>query len=213
MPPIRVKICGLTRADELAACIDAGAAYIGFNFFQKSPRYVTPKAARDLALDVPPGVAKVALVVDAEDAVLDAILDATPIDILQFHGSESPEEVTRLRARYGLPVMKALGIASADDLPAIDAYAQVSDQLLIDAKPPKDAVLPGGNGIAFDWRLIASRRWACPWMLAGGLTPDNVAEAIALTGATQIDVSSGVESTPGRKDADLVRAFITAANR
>lgn len=211
MSSIRVKICGLTRAEDLSAAIDAGATYVGFNFFPRSPRYVTPEAARALAFDVPPGIAKVALVVDASEAELDAILARTPIDMIQFHGSETPEEVARLRARHGLPVMKALGIATADDLPAIDAFSPVCDQLLIDAKPPKDAVLPGGNGVAFDWRLIAARRWSRPWMLAGGLTPGNVAQAIALTGAAQVDVSSGVESAPGVKDPALMRAFISAA--
>ena len=213
MSNIRVKICGLTRVGDLAAAVDAGATYVGFNFFAKSPRYVSSDAARALAIEVPPGVAKVALVVDATEAELDAILDQTPIDMLQFHGSETPEDLARLRARYGLPVMKALGIASEQDLPAIDAFSAVCDQLLIDAKPPKDAVLPGGNGVAFDWRLIAARRWSLPWMLAGGLTPDNVAQAIALTGAAQVDVSSGVESAPGAKDSALMRAFISAANQ
>lgn len=211
MSSIRVKICGLTRAEDLSAAIDAGATYVGFNFFPRSPRYVTPEAARALAFDVPPGIAKVALVVDASEAELDAILARTPIDMIQFHGSETPEDVARLRARHGLPVMKALGIATDDDLPAIDAFSPVCDQLLIDAKPPKDAVLPGGNGVAFDWRLIAARRWSRPWMLAGGLTPGNVAQAIALTGAAQVDVSSGVESAPGVKDPALMRAFISAA--
>ena len=213
MSNTRAKICGLSRHDDLAAAIEAGATYIGFNFFPRSPRYVTPESARALAIEVPPGVAKVALVVDANDVELDAILETTPIDMLQFHGSETPEYIARMRGRYGLPVMKALGIAHSDDLPAIDAFAPVCDQLLIDAKPPKDAVLPGGNGVTFDWRLIASRRWSCPWMLAGGLTPDNVGQAIALTGAAQVDVSSGVESAPGIKDPDLMRAFISAATR
>jgi phosphoribosylanthranilate isomerase len=131
--------------------------------------------------------------------------------MLQLHGAESPERVTAVKARYGLPVMKALGVADAGDLPKIDVYAQVADQLLIDAKPPKDASLPGGNGLAFDWRLIAGRRWSVPWMLAGGLTPANVAQAMALTGARQVDVSSGVEASPGIKDADLINAFVNAA--
>ena len=129
-----------------------------------------------------------------------------------MHGAETPERVAEVKARYGLPVMKAIGIAGAEDLPKIDAYAAVADQLLIDAKPPKDGDLPGGNGLAFDWRLLADRKyWTVPWMLAGGLTPENVAEAIALTGATQVDVSSGVESAPGVKDAALISAFCKAA--
>ncbi|MEX0301720.1 MAG: phosphoribosylanthranilate isomerase, partial [Leisingera sp.] len=154
----------------------------------------------------------VALVVNATDAELDAITGAVPLDMLQLHGKESPERVAEVRARYGLPVMKAVGIADASDLPQIALYEQVADQLLIDAKPPKEAELPGGNGLAFDWRLLAGRKyWQKPWMLAGGLTPDNVAEAIRMTGARQVDVSSGVESAPGVKDTALIESFTKAA--
>jgi phosphoribosylanthranilate isomerase len=166
-----------------------------------------------LAADVPPGVAKVALVVDADDATLDEIVAKVPLDMLQLHGSESPARVAEIRARYGLPVMKAVGIAEEADLPRLADYGRVADQLLVDAKPPKGAELPGGNAIAFDWRLIANRRWPVPWMLAGGLTPENVALAIRMTGAKQVDVSSGVERAPGVKDADLIRAFIEAARK
>ena len=151
-----------------------------------------------------------ALVVNADDAQLDALLAQVPVDILQLHGSESLARVTALKARYGLPVMKAVGVAGPDDLAALDAYAQVADLLLVDAKPPKGADLPGGNGLSFDWRLIAGRRWPVPWMLAGGLTPANVAQAVALTGAGQVDVSSGVETAPGVKDAALIAAFCAA---
>jgi len=210
MSNIRVKICGLSEPAHVQAAAEVGAAYVGFVYFAKSPRNVTPEQARDLALAAPPGVAKVALVVNATDAELDAILGAAPIDILQLHGAEPPERVTELRARYGLPVMKAVGVADAGDLAALETYAQVADQLLVDAKPPKDADLPGGNGLSFDWRLVAGRRWAVPWMLAGGLTPQNVAEAVRLTGAQQVDVSSGVETSPGVKDVGLIRAFIKA---
>lgn len=209
-PGIRVKICGLTRPEDVTAVADAGAAYAGFVFFPKSPRNVSIETARELAVDVPVGVAKVALVVDANDALLDAITSAVPLDILQLHGHETPERVTEIRSRYGLPVMKAVGVADAEDVAALDLYADVADQILVDAKPPKNADLPGGNGVSFDWRLISARRWSVPWMLAGGLTPDNVAEAIALTGAKQVDVSSGVETSPGVKDAEAIRAFIQA---
>ncbi|GGL68904.1 phosphoribosylanthranilate isomerase [Wenxinia marina] len=208
---LKVKICGLTTPESVDAAVDAGAAYLGFNFFPRSPRAVTLDRARELALAVPDGVAKVALVVDADDAMLDALTDAVPVDILQLHGHETPERVAEVRARYGLPVMKVVGVASADDLPLIDAHARVADQLLIDAKAPKGAVLPGGNGVPFDWRLIAGRRWPLPWMLAGGLTSANVAEAARRTGARQVDVSSGVESATGVKDPALIRAFIEAA--
>ncbi|MEX5729835.1 phosphoribosylanthranilate isomerase [Rhodovulum iodosum] len=208
---IRVKICGITDAAARDAAVGAGASYVGFAFFPKSPRHLTHEAARALALGVPPGVAKVALVVNADDAALDALLAAVPIDMLQLHGAETPARVSEVKARTGLPVMKAVGLADEADLPALAEHAKVADQLLVDAKPPKGAELPGGNGLAFDWRLIAGRRWPVPWMLAGGLTPANVAEAIRLTGARQVDVSSGVETAPGVKDADRIAAFVAAA--
>lgn len=205
---IAIKFCGLTRPEDVSAAVAAGARYVGFVFFPKSPRHLTLEQARALALSVPPGVAKVALSVDADDVALTALLDHVPVDILQLHGHESPERVAEVRVRFGLPVMKALGIADASDLAQIDLYQGVADQLLIDAKPPKGADLPGGNGLAFDWRLLAGRKyWARPWMLAGGLTPDNVAEAVRLTGARQVDVSSGVEVTPGVKDAGRMADF------
>ncbi|GHE01920.1 N-(5'-phosphoribosyl)anthranilate isomerase [Defluviimonas sp. 20V17] len=209
----RVKICGLTRPEDVEACHAAGAAYVGLNFFARSPRYIAPRAARELALAAPVGLAKVALTVDATDPELDEILDHVPLDMLQLHGRESPARVAEVRARYGLPVMKAVGLSGAEDLAALGAYEDEADQILVDAKPPRGAQLPGGNGIAFDWRLIADRTWKRPWMLAGGLTPANVAQALRLTGARQVDVASGVESAPGVKDAGLIRAFVTAARR
>lgn len=208
---IRVKICGLATQEGVQAVADAGAAYVGFVFFPKSPRNVSIEQARELALSAPVGLAKVALVVDADNALLDAITNAVPLDMLQLHGHESPERVLEIKARYGLPVMKAVGIADASDVPDIDVYNAVADQILIDAKPPKNADLPGGNGLSFDWTLIAKRRWPKPWMLAGGLTPENVSEAIALTGATQVDVSSGVEMSVGIKDSAKISAFVAAA--
>ena len=208
---IRVKICGLTEARDVAAAVDAGAAYVGFVFFGKSPRHLDIETMRALTRDVPPGVAKVALTVNAGDTALDALCAAVPLDMLQLHGAETPERVAEIRARHGLPVMKAIGIADAGDLAQIDRFADAADQLLIDAKPPPGATRPGGNALAFDWRLIEGRDWPRPWLLAGGLTPGNVAEAIERTGARQIDVSSGVESAPGHKDPALVRAFIAAA--
>lgn len=208
---IRVKICGLRDAAHVAAAVEAGATYLGFVFHAKSPRHITPEQAAALVRDVPPGIARVALTVDADDAALDVITGAVPLDMLQLHGQETPERVRAVKARYGLPVMKAVGIAGPEDVAAIEVYGRVADQILVDAKAPTGAVLPGGNGIAFDWRLVARRYWPCPWMLAGGLTPANVAEAVRLTGARQVDVSSGVESAPGVKDATLIRAFIAAA--
>ena len=211
MADIRVKICGLRRLADVKAVAAAGAAYAGFVFFAKSPRHLTVAAARPLLLAVPEGLAKVALTVDADDATLDAILAALPLDMLQLHGAETPDRVAQVRARYGLPVMKAVGVAGEGDLAAVFEYSLVADQVLIDAKPPKGAAIPGGNGVAFDWRLLAGRRWLRPWMLAGGLTPENVAEAIRLTGARQVDVSSGVESAPGVKDAGRIAGFVAAA--
>lgn len=207
----RVKICGLTLAQDVQAAAAAGATYVGFVFFEKSPRHLSPDAARALAIEVPPGIAKVALVVDASNAALDTLTGTVPLDMLQLHGHETPARVAEIRARYGLPVMKAIGIADKSDLAQIDTYAEVADQLLIDAKPPRGADRPGGNAAAFDWSLIAGRDWPLPWLLAGGLTPDNVAEAVTRTGARQVDVSSGVEQAPGRKDQDRIRAFIAAA--
>ncbi len=211
MPDIRVKICGLKTPADVAAVAASGAAYAGFVFFAKSPRNLTIPAARELALAAPLGLAKVALVVDADDAFLDAITEAMPLDVLQLHGHQTPDRVAEIRARYRLPVMKAVGVADEGDLAAVFDYSLVADQILVDAKPPKNAVLPGGNGLSFDWRLVAQRRWLRPWMLAGGLTPDNVAEAIRLTNARQVDVSSGVESAPGVKDAGRISAFVKAA--
>lgn len=211
MTQIRVKICGLRTVADMAAVAAAGAGYAGLNFFPKSPRYVSLDQARTLAFAAPGGLCKVALVVDADDALLDAIVEGVPLDMLQLHGHESPDRVAEVRARYGLPVMKALGVADADDLPALMEYALVADQLLIDAKPPKGADMLGGNGLPFDWRLLVGRKWLKPWMLAGGLTSANVAEAVRLTGARQVDVSSGVESAPGVKDADRIAAFVAAA--
>ncbi|SFA86794.1 phosphoribosylanthranilate isomerase [Poseidonocella pacifica] len=210
---VRVKICGLRRPADVEAASHAGAAYCGFVFFEKSPRHVSVAQARELAISAPPGLAKVALVVNADDATLDEILNSVPLDMLQLHGTETPERVAEVRRRYGLPVMKAVGIATAADLPQLDAFGAVADQILVDAKPPAGADRPGGNALAFDWSLIAGRRWAVPWMLAGGLTPDNVALAVQKTGARQVDVSSGVESAPGIKDAAKIAAFVAAVGQ
>ena len=209
--PVSVKICGLATVDDVRACADAGANYMGLVFFEKSSRNITIPAARELALAAPLGLAKVALVVNPSDAQLDAITATVPLDMLQLHGRETPERVAEVKARYGLPVMKAVGIADGDDLPKLESYFGVADQILVDAKPPKGGELPGGNGLSFDWRLIAGRRWPCPWMLAGGLTPENVAEAVKMTGVKQVDVSSGVEDAPGQKNAELIQKFVQSS--
>lgn len=207
---VRVKVCGLTTEAQVEAAAAAGAAYLGLVFFARSPRAVAPAQARDLALAAPVGVAKVGLVVDASDAELDAILDVVPLDMIQLHGRETPERVAAVRARWGLPVIKALGLAAPADLDALSEHAAVADQLLLDAKAPPGSARPGGNGRSFDWSILAGRAPRSPWMLSGGLTPGNVAEAVRATGARQVDVSSGVESAPGLKDEKLVRAFLAA---
>ncbi|MFO1104913.1 MAG: phosphoribosylanthranilate isomerase [Amaricoccus sp.] len=208
---VRVKICGLRSRAEAAHAAACGATYGGLVFFPRSPRHLTLADARWVGDGMPEGLSRVALTVDADDATLDAVLDAVRIDMLQLHGRETPERVAELRQRYRVAVMKAVGVATESDLAVIGDYARVADQILIDARAPREADRPGGNGLAFDWRLIAGRRWTVPWMLAGGLTPDNIAEAIRLTGATQVDVSSGVELAPGYKDPAKVSAFVKAA--
>lgn len=164
-----------------------------------------------LAGHVPAGIARVGLFVDPDDGVLGETLRQVPLDIIQLHGSESPDRVAAIKALTGLPVMKAVGLSGPGDLPALTDYGLVADMLLVDAKPARQTDLPGGNGLSFDWRLLVGRKWLRPWMLAGGLTPQNVAEAIRLTGAPAVDVSSGVETEPGDKDMALIRAFIAAA--
>lgn len=210
MHRIRVKICGLTDPETAQAAASAGAAYIGLVFFSPSPRYVAPAQAARIAHALPPGVAKVGLFVNATIAEISAVLAQVPLDMLQLQGEETPETLVELRQVTGLPVMKAVGLATAADLVRLPEFEAVADQILVDAKAPKDAARPGGNGRRFDWSLVAGRRWARPWMLAGGLTPDTVARAVAQTGARQVDVSSGVETAPGCKDPAAIRAFLAA---
>jgi phosphoribosylanthranilate isomerase len=208
---MRVKICGIrTRADANAAA-EAGAAYVGLVFFPPSPRAVSIGDARWIAEGASSELTRVALTVDAGDELLDAIVAAVPVEMLQLHGIESPERVAQVRERYRLPVMKAVGLRSEDDLPALAEYQRAADQVLVDARAPEGAELPGGNGLSFDWRLLEGRRWRTPWVLAGGLSPENVAEAVRLTRAEQVDVSSGVESAPGEKDPARIAAFVAAA--
>lgn len=206
-----VKICGLTRVEDVGAAVDAGASYLGFVFFPGSKRAIDAEAAAALVAHAPVGVCPVGLFVNAGDDEIAAVLERTPLSMLQLHGAETPDRIRAVRARFGLPVMKAHGVAVADDVDALDALEAVADQLLVDAKPPKGAIATGGHGVAFDWSLLSGRRWRRPWMLAGGLTPENVAEAARRTGAGQVDVSSGVEAAPGIKDAAKMRAFVAAA--
>ncbi len=208
---VKVKICGLTTSDTVKAATAAETDYIGFVFFEKSPRYVTPQESTKLAEFVPETVIKVGLVVDADDALLDDIMSNGAIDMLQLQGKETPERVEKIKAKTGLPVMKAVGVFERSDLDVLGDYIGIADQLLIDAKPPKGAKLPGGNGLAFDWTILSEVTISAPWMLAGGLTADNVAQALSVTGAAQVDVSSAVEHKLGEKDPSKIRTFIENA--
>jgi phosphoribosylanthranilate isomerase len=209
---IDTKICGLASEAAVAAAVAGGAAYLGFNFYPPSPRSVSPERAAALCAAVPAGVRRVGLFVDATDEAIQAVLNAAPIDILQFHGQESPDRVAEARHRFGLPVMKAIAVAAPEDVLAASRYEDAADMLLFDAKPPRRAgALPGGNGLAFDWQLIAGHRSRRPWMLSGGLTAALLAEAVRISGATAVDVSSGVERRPGDKDPDKIREFLAIA--
>ncbi len=207
---VSVKICGLKTADTVDAALRGGADHIGFIFFAKSPRNIAPGDAAVLRERTRGRAAAVAVTVNADDATLDAIVGSVDPDMLQLHGAESPQRVTEVRNRYGRPVMKALAIREAKDLQAIESYRGVADRFLFDAKPPAGSELPGGNGIAFDWRLMAGLDPAIAYMLSGGLNAGNVATAIELTGTRAIDASSGVERAPGVKDPVLIDAFLKA---
>jgi len=208
---VEVKICGITDEEAMDAAIEAGADYVGLVFYPPSPRAVTAERAAELVEFTPAEVAKVGLFVDPDDATLDRVLTRVRLDLLQLHGGETPERIEAIRLEYGLPVMKVIAVALAGDLAAAEPFLAVTDRLLFDAKPPKGATLPGGNAVSFDWTILKGRKWGVPWMLAGGLTPANVAEAVRISGAMAVDVSSGVETAPGVKDAAKIRAFIAAA--
>lgn len=206
---VKVKICGVRSPAVIEAAAEAGADYVGLVIFPKSPRHVEVEEARVLAAIAKGRLGTVAVLVDADDALIDEVVERVRPDLLQLHGTESPERVAAIKARSGLPVMKAVAIAEAADVAKADAYAGSADTVLFDAKAGAGAALPGGNGVAFDWRALASAK--APFALSGGLTPDTVDEAIMLTGAFLVDVSSGVERAPGEKDLALVRRFIQAA--
>jgi phosphoribosylanthranilate isomerase len=208
-----VKICGLSTVATLDAALEAGADMVGFVFFSKSPRHIDWATARTLGRQARGHAKIVALSVDADDDTLKRIVDALSPDLLQLHGSETPARVKEIGELFVRPTMKAIGVATREDLAAAKAYEGVADVLLIDAKPPKDAVLPGGNGRPFDWRLTQDFHAPLPWLLSGGLEPDNVEAAIALSGARGVDVSSGVERAPGVKDPAKIKAFVAAARR
>ncbi|MDX1737742.1 MAG: phosphoribosylanthranilate isomerase [Alphaproteobacteria bacterium] len=203
-----VKICGLKAPETIEAAVQAGVDHIGLVFFEKSPRNLRVDEAAMLAARLPAQVNIVGLFVNPEDGFIDQVLEAVPLDILQLHGAEPVERIQQLRQRTGREIMKAIGIRDQDDLTKAREYEPVVDRLLFDAKPPKDAPLPGGNALAFDWTLLEKQSWEKPWMLAGGLTADNVETAIRLTGAPCVDTSSGVEDSPGIKNSQKIQEFI-----
>jgi phosphoribosylanthranilate isomerase len=206
-----IKICGLKKPEALDVALESGADMVGFVFFAPSPRNLALETARLLGERVKSRAGKVALIVDADDQTLDAIVEALKPDLLQLHGSESPERVAAVRARFGLPVMKALPIADRKDLARIDLYKKIADRILFDARAPQDATRPGGLGQPFDWSLLRGIDPGTPFLLSGGLNAGNVAEALRITRAGGVDVSSGVEHAPGEKDPDKIRAFIRSA--
>lgn len=208
--PLDIKICGLKTPETIAAALDGGASHIGFIFFAKSPRYVEPELAGRLREAARGRAQAVAVAVDADDAVLDRIVSETKPDLLQLHGKETPERVAEVKARYGLSVMKALSVSAAADLDQIAPYLGIADRFLFDAKPPKGSELPGGNGVSFDWRLLQRLDGSADYMLSGGLSAQNIGEALALADPPGIDISSGVESAPGVKDISLIDAFFRA---
>lgn len=208
---IDTKICGVRHPDAVDAAVAGGARYIGLVFFDRSPRHVGVDLAKQLARRVPTGARVVGLFVEPDDTFLDHVVSQVPLDLIQLHGDEQPGRVREIRDAFSIPVMKAIRVSGPEDLDAAVAYEAVADRLLFDAKPPANvAALPGGNGIAFDWSLLAGRTWRRPWMLSGGLDVGNVAAAVAATAAPALDVSSGVESRPGVKDPDRIAAFLTA---
>jgi phosphoribosylanthranilate isomerase len=211
---VKVKICGIKTPEALQAALAARADFVGLNFYPPSPRSLAPKVAAGLAELARGRTSIVALIVDVDDATIERIVETVEPDMLQLHGSETPERAAEIVRRWGRPVIKAIKVENAGDAERALHFAGIAQFILFDAKAPKDlaGALPGGNGLAFDWRLIAAVKDRVPFMLSGGLTPDNVAAAIAATGATIVDVSSGVESAPGVKSPDLIRQFIAAAH-
>lgn len=209
--PLLVKICGLSTRETLDVALDAGADMVGFVFFPPSPRHLGLEIARELGKQAKGRATKVALTVDADDATLENIVETLRPDLFQLHGKETTARVRDIKARFGLPVMKVIAVETSADLAALPGYADVADRILFDARAPKGATRPGGLGTVFDWHLLENLDLRLPYMVSGGLTVDNVAEAVRVTGAGGVDVSSGVESAPGIKDPELIRNFIRAA--
>ncbi len=207
---IQAKICGINTAESMAAALDHGAAWVGLMFFPPSPRFVPMDQASTLAGQADGRASRVGVFVAPDDDLLREILEQVPLDAIQLHGKEPPARVAEIKAHFGLPVWKAVSIAEPGDVVNARRYFETADRLLFDAKPPKGSVLPGGNAVSFDWRLLAGTEWPLPWLLSGGLHAGNVADAVRLTGAQAVDVSSGVESAPGQKDPVRIRAFLDA---
>lgn len=207
---VRAKICGINSASAMDAAVAGGASHVGLVFYPPSPRALSPDAAAALSAHVPKNVKIVGLTVDADDATIAEILAAVPLNMLQLHGTEAPARVAEIKESFGCMVMKAIAISKASDASDADSYLSVADWLLFDAKPPTDMAraLPGGNALAFEWSWLAGQSWSLPWMLAGGIKASNVATAVTRSGATQVDVSSGVEDALGRKNPDKIRAFL-----
>jgi phosphoribosylanthranilate isomerase len=212
LPRITTKICGLTTADAVGAAVAGGAAWVGFVFFPKSPRDIAPEQAAALIADVPVHVGKVGVFVDPDDALVTHAV-AAGLTIIQLHGSETPERIATLKARFGVEVWKAIPVRTGADIMKGARYHGAADRLLYDAKPPTGADLPGGLGLRFDWRLLDGFAHPLPWLLSGGLDTDNLAEAVGVSGARALDISSGVERRPGVKDVDKIAAFLQAAGR
>lgn len=211
--PLFTKICGLTDAAAVRAAVEHGADMLGFVFYPPSPRNITASQAEELLRDVPSGIDRVGLFVDPETDFLDQILAKARLDLLQLHGDETPERCRAISIYFGLPIIKAIKVSTKADLKIARQYEDAVDWLMFDARPPVDGALPGGNGRAFDWSILKGAEFKRPWLLAGGLTPENLAEAVNQSGASAVDVSSGVESAPGRKDPAKIRAFLDAARR
>jgi phosphoribosylanthranilate isomerase len=212
MPGPAIKICGISTPQALEAAIRGRADHVGLNFYPPSPRYVAPARAAELAPQGAGQINRVGVFVDADDTAIGDALAAAGLDAIQLHGSETPERAAQVRARFGRPVWKVISVATTEDVAKAERYAGAADLILFDARTPK-GTLPGGMGLVFDWGLVAGWKGPLPWGLAGGLTPDNVAEAIRLTSAPLVDTSSGVESAPGRKDADRIAAFCASARQ
>lgn len=214
MTGVEAKICGLSTVEAVHSAAAAGARYVGFVFYEPSPRHVSPAQAAGLASGAA-AVEKVAVMVDPDDDLIADVTAQVGVDLLQLHGAEDPRRVAAIRRTFGVPVMKAIRVAAEEDLIKAREWEDAADLLLFDAKPPSAAknALPGGNALRFDWDLLRDRSWACPWMLSGGLSADNVAEAASVSGARLVDVSSGVESSPGEKDTALITQFLAAVAR